>query len=264
MNHDRDYYAILELEPTAHPRQIRAAYQRLAAKLKPLLKDNPIAQEDFKAIYEAWEILGNPKLRRRYDEMREQQALAQNTLDLMELERTSYYAQLFSSHSMTEQGYDRGRFGLASVLFRLLTAYFRSFEPVVVYLFLAQLMFGLSLILMYPKEEWLTALGGLLIFHGIFIDLLLWLFLWSSQIPRAAAPLRVRFWTAWALLRRYQRWLIVVFLVGEVVLLAMMGMKMTEGFGGWVILYPFLAGLVFYFGMLFHPWPEEEFSGDWE
>jgi curved DNA-binding protein CbpA len=63
-----NYYDILKVSPKASRAEIKSAYRRLARKLHP---DRNNGNEDtalkFAAIAEAWEILGNPKERARFD-----------------------------------------------------------------------------------------------------------------------------------------------------------------------------------------------------
>ena len=65
----RDYYEVLGLPRTAGPDEIRSAYRRLARQFHPdLNKDNPkAAEEKFKELSEAYEVLVDPAKRERYD-----------------------------------------------------------------------------------------------------------------------------------------------------------------------------------------------------
>jgi DnaJ-class molecular chaperone len=63
-----DLYATLEVPKTASGEEIRAAYRRLAKVNHPDLNPgNKAAEQKFKAISAAYEILGDPEKRRRYD-----------------------------------------------------------------------------------------------------------------------------------------------------------------------------------------------------
>src|ERR1051325_1433476 len=65
----KDYYDILEVEPEAGPEEIRGAFRRLARAYHPDKTGNDHrAEERFKEINEAYEVLGDPIKRRRYDE----------------------------------------------------------------------------------------------------------------------------------------------------------------------------------------------------
>ena len=65
----KDYYAILGVPKTAPEKDIKSAYRKLARKWHP--DQNPDnakqAEEKFKDITEAYEVLGDPEKRRKYD-----------------------------------------------------------------------------------------------------------------------------------------------------------------------------------------------------
>lgn len=63
-----DYYDILEIDRDATPEDIKKAYRKMALKYHPDRNpDNKEAEEKFKAAAEAYEILGDPDKRARYD-----------------------------------------------------------------------------------------------------------------------------------------------------------------------------------------------------
>lgn len=65
----KDYYATLGVDRSAKPEQIRKAYRRLARKFHPDVNPgNKAAEEKFKAISEAYDILGDEKKRKIYDQ----------------------------------------------------------------------------------------------------------------------------------------------------------------------------------------------------
>jgi molecular chaperone DnaJ len=64
----QDYYQILGLDRTAGTNDIKSAYRKLAREYHPdVNRDNPEAEERFKEINEAYEVLSDPEKRRRYD-----------------------------------------------------------------------------------------------------------------------------------------------------------------------------------------------------
>ena len=67
----RDYYEVLGVPKNAAPDDIKSAYRRLARQYHPdVNKDNPkAAEEKFKEISEAYEVLADEEKRRRYDAM---------------------------------------------------------------------------------------------------------------------------------------------------------------------------------------------------
>lgn len=64
----RDYYVILEVERTASQAELKAAYRRLARRYHPdQNQDDPAAEEQFKRVAAAYEVLGDPQRRLFYD-----------------------------------------------------------------------------------------------------------------------------------------------------------------------------------------------------
>ena len=62
-----DLYKVLQVDSEADPEVIQAAYRRLAQKFHPDLATVPDAAERMVAINGAWEVLGDPSRRARYD-----------------------------------------------------------------------------------------------------------------------------------------------------------------------------------------------------
>src|SRR2546426_5729950 len=68
----RDYYETLGVSKTATEDEIRSAFRKLARKNHPdVAKDKKAAEEKFKEINEAYEVLSDPEKRRKYDQLGE-------------------------------------------------------------------------------------------------------------------------------------------------------------------------------------------------
>jgi DnaJ-class molecular chaperone len=64
----KDYYAILGVDKKASEKDIKAAYRKLARKHHPdVNRNNPDAEEKFKEVTEAYEVLSDAEKRQKYD-----------------------------------------------------------------------------------------------------------------------------------------------------------------------------------------------------
>jgi curved DNA-binding protein len=63
----RDFYQALGLSRTASQEEIQRAYRKLARTYHPDVNKDPEAEERFKQISEAYDVLSDPESRRRYD-----------------------------------------------------------------------------------------------------------------------------------------------------------------------------------------------------
>jgi len=66
----KDYYLCLGMTRNASPDEIKSAYRRLARQFHPDLNPGDAAAEErFREIQEAYDVLGDPKKRRQYDSL---------------------------------------------------------------------------------------------------------------------------------------------------------------------------------------------------
>jgi curved DNA-binding protein CbpA len=63
-----EYYDLLEVPATATAAEIKKSYYKLAIKYHPDKNKDPEAEERFKKISEAYQVLSNEELRKRYNQ----------------------------------------------------------------------------------------------------------------------------------------------------------------------------------------------------
>ena len=68
MANKRDYYEVLGISKSASIDEIKSSYRKLAKKYHPDLNKEPGADEKFKEVQEAYDVLSDEKKRARYDQ----------------------------------------------------------------------------------------------------------------------------------------------------------------------------------------------------
>lgn len=66
----KDYYKVLGVQKSASQKEIKKAYRKLASRYHPDKNpDDPKSEEKFKEINEAYEVVGDPEKRKKYDQL---------------------------------------------------------------------------------------------------------------------------------------------------------------------------------------------------
>src|SRR5579862_7221179 len=65
----KDYYAVLGVTRTSTPEEIKRAYRKLARKYHPDVSKEANAEEHFKEVQEAYEVLRDAEKRAAYDQL---------------------------------------------------------------------------------------------------------------------------------------------------------------------------------------------------
>jgi curved DNA-binding protein len=91
----QDYYEVLGLKRNATEKEIKAAYRKLARKYHPDLhsaEEKTMAEEKFKKINEAHEVLSDPEKRAKYDRLGENWQAGQDFRPHPDTDGTHFYS----------------------------------------------------------------------------------------------------------------------------------------------------------------------------
>ena len=93
----RDYYEILGVSRDADKEEMKTAYRRLARKYHPDVNKEPGAEERFKEINRAYEVLSEPETRARYDRFGEQGVSGAGAAGFQDFGDMGGFADIFES-----------------------------------------------------------------------------------------------------------------------------------------------------------------------
>jgi molecular chaperone DnaJ len=93
----RDYYDLLGLSRNADQDEIKRAYRRLARKYHPDVNKDPGAEETFKEINRAYEVLSEPEMRARYDRFGEAGVSGAGAAGFQDFSDMGGFADIFES-----------------------------------------------------------------------------------------------------------------------------------------------------------------------
>lgn len=94
----KDYYKILEVDPSADSKTIKTAYRKLARKYHPDVSEHHESENKFKEVAEAYEVLRDKEKRAEYDEIRQYGRHGQQFDPPPEWSSTGSFQQGFSQH----------------------------------------------------------------------------------------------------------------------------------------------------------------------
>ncbi|MEL6162252.1 MAG: molecular chaperone DnaJ [Cyanobacteria bacterium J06628_3] len=93
----RDYYEILGVSRDTDKEDLKSAYRRLARKYHPDVNKEPGAEERFKEINRAYEVLSEPETRARYDRFGEQGVSGAGAAGFQDFGDMGGFADIFES-----------------------------------------------------------------------------------------------------------------------------------------------------------------------
>ncbi|WP_324282854.1 J domain-containing protein [Cyanobacterium aponinum UTEX 3221] len=104
----KDYYSVLGVDKKASGEEIKKAFRKLAVKYHPDRNpDNKAAEEKFKEISEAYEVLGDTEKRKKYDQfIRYGRPMGQRTTS----RNTSTWGNTYQTRSSNDMDFDFGKY----------------------------------------------------------------------------------------------------------------------------------------------------------
>ncbi|CUH96044.1 hypothetical protein P22_2132 [Propionispora sp. 2/2-37] len=111
-----DYYEVLEVPKTASEKEIKQAYRKLAREYHPDLhqgRTKTEAEEKFKLINEAYEVLGDAEKRARYDQL----GMGWKEGDEINVDPSDMNGYTYTDHGPAD--FDLGPFGFSDFFFNI-------------------------------------------------------------------------------------------------------------------------------------------------
>jgi len=108
---NRDFYQVLGVPRNADQDEIQRAYRKLARTYHPDVNSHPEAEDRFKDIAEAYDVLSDPQTRRRYDAFGADFRQVPEDVDPDEWRRSRARAGAGAGAGQTRGGFGGGGFG---------------------------------------------------------------------------------------------------------------------------------------------------------